>query len=175
MDQELGSTLATIRNSSLDVLKLKYEISIPSELAPPTTFWKPYTNEKLVIGLRACLAMWAASREKIVPNEFQLTATIALMSGQDSLVDVGTKIDCCWLLNPCSKLPLSGINRNNSVKKSRQFLVPFFVELCSIGRILRLIFIGKDVRVCERDMLSTGDSGSLMDASENIIYMKCTA
>jgi hypothetical protein len=90
MDSELGSTLTTLQNSSLDMLKPMYEMSIPSELAPPTTFWKAYTNEKLAIGLCTCLAMWAASQENIVPNEFQLTATIALMSGQDSLVDVNT-------------------------------------------------------------------------------------
>ena len=28
--------------------------------------------------------------KNIVPNEFQLTATISLMSGQNTLVDVGT-------------------------------------------------------------------------------------
>ena len=64
-------------------------MSIPSELAPPTSFWNSYTDKKLAIGLCSCLALWAASGEKMVPLEFQLTATIALMSGQDSLVDVG--------------------------------------------------------------------------------------
>ena len=90
MESELNDTLTNIRNSSLDTLKLLYDVSIPSELALPTSFWKSYTDEKLAIGLRACLAMWEVSGNKMVPNEFQLTAMIALMSGQDCLVDVGT-------------------------------------------------------------------------------------
>ena len=75
---------------SLDMLKLNYQETIPSELALPISFWKSYGDEKLAIGLRACLAIWATSGKKIVPNEFQLTAAISLISGQDTLVDVGT-------------------------------------------------------------------------------------
>ena len=86
----MNSEMSHIQNLSLDSLKLSYGMSIPAELAPPALFWKSYSDEKLAIGLRACLAMWAASGKKLVPNEFQLNATIALMSGQDSLVDVGT-------------------------------------------------------------------------------------
>jgi ATP-dependent helicase YprA (DUF1998 family) len=90
MNLELCHTLTNIRNSSLDTLKISYEMSIPAELAPPASFWESYTDEKLAIGLRACLALWESSGKKMVPREFQLTATIALMSGQDCLVDVGT-------------------------------------------------------------------------------------
>ena len=86
MASELTHILTDIRNSSLDTLKL----SIPAELAPPASIWKSYTDEKLAIGLRACLALWEVSGKKMVPKEFQVTTTIALMSGQDSLVDVGT-------------------------------------------------------------------------------------
>jgi replicative superfamily II helicase len=84
------------------MLKISYDLSIPIELAPPTSFWKSYTDEKLAIGLRACLTMWVASKKKIVPKEFQLTTTIALMSGQDTLVDVGTGYGktLCMIL-PC--------------------------------------------------------------------------
>ena len=90
MDSELNSVLEKTRSFSLDMLKLTYQDSIPSELALPTSFWKSYSDEKLAIGLRACLVIWDASGKKIVPNEFQLTATISLMSGLDTLVDVGT-------------------------------------------------------------------------------------
>jgi ATP-dependent helicase YprA (DUF1998 family) len=74
------------------MLRNAYQESIPSQLAPPASFWESYSadSEKLAIGLRACLATWAASENKIVPNEFQLKATIAMMSGQDTLTDVGT-------------------------------------------------------------------------------------
>ena len=90
MDSERNSTLTRFKNSSSDLLKTLYETSIPTEMAPPASFWKPYTDEKLAIGLCACLVMWEASGKKIVPNEFQITTTIALMSGQDAMVDVGT-------------------------------------------------------------------------------------
>ena len=90
MDSELNSRLEETRSFSLEMLKLTYQESIPSELALPTSFWMSYSDKKLAIGLRACLAIWTVSGKKIVPNEFQLTATISLMSGQDTLVDVGT-------------------------------------------------------------------------------------
>ena len=91
---ELDAVLEKIRTFSLDMLKLTYRESIPPELALCTSFWKSFDDEKLAIGLRGCLAIWATSGKKIVPNEFQLTATISLMSGQDTLVDVGTQV---WL------------------------------------------------------------------------------
>ena len=74
----------------LGMLNLTYQQLIPSELALSTLFWKSYGDEKLAIRLQACLAIWAASGKRIVPNEFQLTAAISLISGQDTLVDVGT-------------------------------------------------------------------------------------
>ena len=84
--------LQTIQNLSLDALKNVYQASIPAQLALPAAFWELYSNseKKLATGLRACLAIWAASGKEIVPVEFQLRATIAVMSGQDTLVDVGT-------------------------------------------------------------------------------------
>ena len=74
------------------MLKITYQESIPSELAVSTSFWNSYSDEKLAIGLRACLAVWATSGKRIVPNNFQLTAAISLISGQDTvtLVDAGT-------------------------------------------------------------------------------------
>ena len=90
MDSELNLMLTKIRNFSLDMLKITYQESIPSELAVSTSFWNSYSDEKLAIGLRACLAVWATSGKSIVPNNFQLTAAISLISGQDTLVDAGT-------------------------------------------------------------------------------------
>ena len=54
------------------------------------TFWAPYNDEERGIGLRACLLVWTVTGFKLVPREFQLEATIAIMTGKDSLVDVGT-------------------------------------------------------------------------------------
>ena len=74
----------------MDRLKVAYLDLIPANLALPASFWVSYKDVKLAIGLRACLAVWEVSGNKIVPNEFQLKATIAMMSGEDLLIDVGT-------------------------------------------------------------------------------------
>ena len=50
----------------------------------------PYNDDERNTGLRACLLVWTATHSKLVPQEFQLEATIAIMSGRDSLIDVGT-------------------------------------------------------------------------------------
>ena len=49
------------------------------------SFWDSYSAEQQIIGLRACLVLWAATSGRLAPREFQLQATIALMSGQDCL------------------------------------------------------------------------------------------
>ena len=79
-------------NPSVVELKNLYQTSIPAHLALPAAFWDSYKNseEKLAIGLRACLTMWSASGKMIVPMEFQLQAVISVMSGQDALIDVAT-------------------------------------------------------------------------------------
>jgi ATP-dependent helicase YprA (DUF1998 family) len=84
--------LPTTRDLSLDALKNLYQASIPAQLALPAAFWELYRDSKvkLATGLCACLATWAASGEKLVPTEFQVRATIAVVSGQDALIDVGT-------------------------------------------------------------------------------------
>jgi len=87
---DLQSILDATRGLPLDLLHIAYQLSIPAQLAPPKSFWESYTSEEQAIGLHACLLIWAASGGMIVPNEFQLKATIAMMSGQDSLIDVGT-------------------------------------------------------------------------------------
>ncbi len=108
MDSELVPKLKSFRDLPLDKLKLTYLDLIPANLAPPDSFWASYNNVKLAIGLQACLAVWEASKKKIVPNEFQLKATIAMMSGQDSLIDAGTgsgKTLC--MIIPCLLAPES--------------------------------------------------------------------
>jgi Rad3-related DNA helicase len=73
-----------------DVRRL-YNTFIPSEKAFRSNFWMEYTAEEEIIGKKASLALFVASGDhRIVPREFQLQATIALCSGQDTLIDVGT-------------------------------------------------------------------------------------
>jgi ATP-dependent helicase YprA (DUF1998 family) len=71
------------------------------------TLGQTYDEEKQCIGLRACLLLWVFSNYEALPREFQVTATIAIMSGQSgqlegSLIDVGTGAGktLCMIL-PC--------------------------------------------------------------------------
>ena len=68
----------------------EYETQIPKNLAPPATFWSGYNEKQIKYGLQSCLLLWIASFSKLVPRECQLRAIISTMSGQDSLIDVGT-------------------------------------------------------------------------------------
>ena len=63
---------------------------IPIDHALPNAFWDSYNAKQTAIGRRACLLLWIASGSRFIPREFQLKATIAILSGQDSLIDVGT-------------------------------------------------------------------------------------
>jgi superfamily II DNA helicase RecQ len=69
-------------------------------------FWQQYTKDQQAIGLRTSLLLWVYSGFQVLPQEFQLKATIAIMSGQDSLVDVGTGAGktLCMIL-PCMIAP----------------------------------------------------------------------
>jgi ATP-dependent helicase YprA (DUF1998 family) len=73
-------------NISVYMLKVTYQESIPVQLAPPTTFWESYTDKNW----KSDYAHAFQPGTKIVPKEFQLRATISIISGQDTLIDVGT-------------------------------------------------------------------------------------
>ncbi|KAH9065573.1 hypothetical protein EDB87DRAFT_1546520, partial [Lactarius vividus] len=67
-----------------------YNMLIPEECQLPVSFWLQYDEEQQTIGLRASLLLWVHTKYQDLPREFQLTATIATISGQDSHIDVGT-------------------------------------------------------------------------------------
>ncbi len=70
------------------------------------SFWLQYNEEQQIVGLRMSLLLWLHSKRQDLPQEFQLNATIAIMSGQDSLVDIGTGAGktLCMVL-PCLLVP----------------------------------------------------------------------
>lgn len=100
--------LEKIRNMPNELVRAEYELCIPPELHLPPSFWQKYNAEQAIIGLRACLLLWCATSRRMIPREFQLQATIALISGQDCLVDVGTGYGktLCMII-PCLLLPKS--------------------------------------------------------------------
>ena len=81
MDTGLDSRLESIRTLPLDKLKVTYQGLIPANLAPPASFWASYEDVKLAIGLRACLVVWEASGNKIVPKGARFAA--ANISAED--------------------------------------------------------------------------------------------
>jgi hypothetical protein len=87
---ETQKVLQEIRDLPATLLKTAFDLQIPTDRAPPATFWAPYNEDERNIGLRACLMVWTVTYPKLVPREFQLEATIAIVSGRDSLIDVGT-------------------------------------------------------------------------------------
>jgi hypothetical protein len=80
---ETQMALQEIRDLPAALLKITFDRIIPADRAPPATFWVPYNDEERNIGLRACLLVWTVTHSKLVPREFQLEATIAIMSGRD--------------------------------------------------------------------------------------------
>ncbi|KAF8272466.1 hypothetical protein EI94DRAFT_1796088 [Lactarius quietus] len=123
MDAKEEYGLQDIRNFSRDVLYWVYNTLVPVELRPPVSFWLRYDEEQQTIGLRASLLLWVHSEFQELPQEFQLNATIAMMSGQDSLIDVGTGAGktLCMIL-PCLLAPntmavvFSPLNRLQAVQ-----------------------------------------------------------
>jgi hypothetical protein len=106
MDASEEFTLQDIRNSSRHMLYWAYDKLVPEERRLPLSFWLQYDEEQQTIGLRASLLLWIHSELKDLPREFQLTATMAMMSGKDSLVDIrtGAGKTLCMIL-PCLLAP----------------------------------------------------------------------
>ncbi|KAH9053175.1 hypothetical protein EDB87DRAFT_1815710 [Lactarius vividus] len=63
---------------------------VPEECQLPVSFWPQYDEEQQTIGLHASLLLWVHTKYQDLPREFQLTATITTMSGQDSFINVST-------------------------------------------------------------------------------------
>lgn len=106
MDESEGFELQDICELPEGLLHWAYNKLVPVERRLPETFWLQYNEEQQAIGLCTSLLLWIHSGFKDLPREFQLTATMAIMSGQDSLVDVGTGAGktMCMIL-PCLLAP----------------------------------------------------------------------
>ena len=80
----------------------------PEERRLPISFWMQYSEEQRIIDLRASLLLWLHSGCQDLLREFQLVSTMAIMSGQDSLIDIGTGAGkmLCMIL-PCLTNPNS--------------------------------------------------------------------
>jgi hypothetical protein len=90
LDEETQDSLQDLDLLSHSKIVLAYNNHIPGDRAPSAGFWDSYNAKQITIGRLACLHLWKASGSRLVPYEFQLKATIATMSGQHSLIDVGT-------------------------------------------------------------------------------------
>ncbi|KAH9051258.1 hypothetical protein EDB87DRAFT_1836674 [Lactarius vividus] len=106
MDASGKYELQEIRKFSREMLYWVYNMLIPEECQLPVSFWLQYNEEQQTIGLHASLLLWVHTKYQDLPREFQLTATIATISGQDSRIDVGTGAGktLCMVL-PCLLTP----------------------------------------------------------------------
>jgi hypothetical protein len=69
-DKNLAKTqkaLQEIRDLPATLLKTAFDLLIPTDRAPPATFWAPYNDDEKNIGLRACLLVWTVTDTKLVP------------------------------------------------------------------------------------------------------------
>ena len=79
--------LQEIRDLPAALLKIAFDLLIPTDRALPASFWAPYNDDERNIGLRACLLVWTVTDTKLVPQEFQLEATIAITYVWEGLID----------------------------------------------------------------------------------------
>jgi ATP-dependent helicase YprA (DUF1998 family) len=90
-DKSSALTLPVVlKISSASRARELYETHIPLARRIPEEFWDGCTRQEQLCGLKAILALHLVSNGQLVPREFQLKATIALCTGKDVLVDVGT-------------------------------------------------------------------------------------
>lgn len=73
---EVSTELKKLRELPKELVQAEFDMCIPHELAPPASFWDPYDSEQKIIGLRACLLLWAATSGRLVPREFQLSLNV---------------------------------------------------------------------------------------------------
>lgn len=89
-DEILQNAQKYIRELDSKYLETVFDILVPAERHFPPTFWQKYSVEDKHTGLRACLLMWVTTKKEVLPRDFQIEATIAIMTGRDCLIDVGT-------------------------------------------------------------------------------------
>ncbi|KAJ2930420.1 hypothetical protein H1R20_g6675, partial [Candolleomyces eurysporus] len=97
-DPSIPQTLEKIRNLSDDDTQRYYHNLIPIEHAPSPQFWQTLGDDDSILARRLILLACVASKFTLIPYEFQLTASLATIKGQDSLVDVGTGYGKTWCM-----------------------------------------------------------------------------
>ena len=97
LDQEMATTdpitieeeLESIRMLSGDDLAARYQ-ELPSDQLPGPEFFSRLKASETKIVQKCCLLLSAATKGKKLPRLFQLEATLAVLSGRDSLINAGT-------------------------------------------------------------------------------------
>ena len=84
-----GIELKVIRTLSGDDLMAKYQ-ELPSNELPVQEFFSNLSTFNTETVYKLCLLLYAASKGTKLPCIFQLQATLALLAGQDSLINART-------------------------------------------------------------------------------------
>ncbi|TFK18686.1 hypothetical protein FA15DRAFT_602865 [Coprinopsis marcescibilis] len=93
----LEEALDSVRKLPQDDLQYLFYAKIPVHKAP-SQFWDRFRAKKRLSGLRCCLLACVASKSTVVPLEFQLEGMVATVTGQHSVVDIGTGYGKTWCL-----------------------------------------------------------------------------
>jgi ATP-dependent helicase YprA (DUF1998 family) len=85
----LANELENIRNLTGDLLLSRFEEICPIKRPGPEFLATLDTSERDTV-YKCCLLLSTVTNGEKIPREFQLKAVLALLSGQDTLIDAGT-------------------------------------------------------------------------------------
>jgi ATP-dependent helicase YprA (DUF1998 family) len=123
----LEAEITAIRALPVDKLPDYTRNVIPNDRMPSPAFMESLSPSETTDTLLACLLVWTLSGGTEVPREFQITASLAAISGKDSVVKAGTgsgktlAMVIPMLLRPCSMaIVVSPLKRLQSSQVSTQ-------------------------------------------------------
>ena len=86
-----NDTLDQIHTLSLPALQLELDqLAVPVHLLPDTNFMDSLTEKQRMETLRMSIICWKTSGYSIFPRQYQIEASLAMLQGQDTIIDIGT-------------------------------------------------------------------------------------
>ncbi|KAJ7577341.1 hypothetical protein C8J56DRAFT_1060994 [Mycena floridula] len=89
--ESISESFQALFTADHDILKDVFaNLQVPPNLLPSAAFLDALDDEQHRMALRMGIICWKVSKEKVFPWEYQITATIAIIQGKDSIIDIGT-------------------------------------------------------------------------------------
>jgi ATP-dependent helicase YprA (DUF1998 family) len=86
----IEASIENIRTLGIEQLHEYVQELIPNDRIPSSAFMDALSPSETADALLACLLVWTLSHGAEVPREFQITAALAAISGQDTVLKAGT-------------------------------------------------------------------------------------